>query len=38
VKIGGQLYSDALGDEGTEEGTYLGMFRHNVKTLVEALK
>jgi manganese/zinc/iron transport system substrate-binding protein len=38
VKIGGQLYSDALGDEDTEEGTYLGMFRHNVKTLVEALK
>jgi manganese/zinc/iron transport system substrate-binding protein len=37
VKIGGQLFSDAMGADGTPEGTYLGMVRHNVKTLVEAL-
>ncbi|MCS1350984.1 zinc ABC transporter substrate-binding protein [Mechercharimyces sp. CAU 1602] len=38
VTIGGELFSDAMGEEGTEEGTYLGMVRHNVDTLVEALK
>ena len=38
VKIGGSLYSDALGDKGTVEGTYLGMFRYNVNTIVSALK
>jgi manganese/zinc/iron transport system substrate-binding protein len=32
------LYSDALGNAGTVEGTYLGMFRANVKTIVDALK
>lgn len=38
VKIGGKLYSDAMGEFGTEEGTYIGMFRKNVNTIVEALK
>ena len=38
VEIGGSLYSDALGNPGTEEGTYLGMFRYNVNTIVNALK
>lgn len=38
VAIGGQVYSDALGDEGTPEGTYLGMFRYNVKTIVQGLR
>jgi manganese/zinc/iron transport system substrate-binding protein len=38
VVIGGSLYSDALGNSGTVEGTYLGMFRYNVNTIVEALK
>lgn len=38
VAIGGELYSDALGDPGTPEGTYIGMFRYNVDTIVEALK
>jgi len=38
VEIGGSLYSDALGDRGTEEGTYIGMFKYNVNTIVEALK
>jgi manganese/zinc/iron transport system substrate-binding protein len=38
VKIGGQLFSDAMGAEGTPEGTYIGMVRHNVHVIVEALK
>jgi manganese/zinc/iron transport system substrate-binding protein len=38
VTIGGQLYSDALGDPGTAAGTYEGMVRHNVDTIVDALK
>ncbi len=38
VTIGGELYSDALGPEGTPEATYLGMVEHNLRTIVEALK
>ncbi len=38
VAIGGQLFSDAMGDAGTFEGTYIGMVRHNVDTIVGALK
>lgn len=38
VAIGGTLYSDALGNSGTVEGTYIGMFEYNVKTIVDALK
>lgn len=38
VKIGGSLYSDAMGETGTPEGTYQGMVRANVKTIVNALK
>jgi manganese/zinc/iron transport system substrate-binding protein len=38
VKIGGSLYSDALGNPGTVEGTYIGMFRYNVNTIVNELK
>lgn len=38
VAIGGSLYSDALGNPGTEEGTYIGMFRYNVNTIINALK
>jgi len=38
VEIGGELYSDALGSAGTEEGTYVGMYKHNVNTIVNALK
>jgi manganese/zinc/iron transport system substrate-binding protein len=37
VKIGGQLYSDAMGSAGTREGTYEGMVRHNIDTIVGAL-
>ncbi len=38
VKIGGTLFSDALGNAGTIEGTYIGMFEYNVNTIVNALK
>lgn len=38
AKVGGTLYSDSLGDPGTEAGTYIGMIRHNTRTIVEALK
>ena len=37
VKIGGELFSDAMGNEGTPEGTYIGMVRHNIDTIVKAL-
>ena len=37
VKIGGELFSDAMGNEGTPEGTYIGMVRHNIDTIVRAL-
>jgi len=37
VRIGGELFSDAMGDSSTEEGTYIGMVRHNVDTIVSAL-
>lgn len=38
VKVGGELFSDAMGEDGTPEGTYEGMVRHNVDTIVSALK
>jgi manganese/zinc/iron transport system substrate-binding protein len=37
VKIGGELFSDALGALNTEEGTYIGMVTHNIDTIVNAL-
>jgi len=37
VAIGGQLFSDAMGSPGTPEGTYVGMVRHNIDTIVGAL-
>ena len=37
VAIGGTLYSDAMGEPGTYEGTYLGMIDHNVTTIARAL-
>jgi manganese/zinc/iron transport system substrate-binding protein len=37
VRIGGSLFSDAMGDAGTPEGSYVGMVRHNVNTIVDAL-
>jgi len=38
VIIGGTLFSDALGNAGTIEGSYIGMFEYNVNTIVNALK
>lgn len=38
VAIGGELFSDAMGLAGTAEGTYVGMVKHNVNTIVEALR
>lgn len=37
VKIGGELFSDAMGSKGTVQGTYVGMVQHNVVTIVNAL-
>lgn len=37
VNIGGSLFSDAMGSQGTPEGTYIGMVRHNIDTIVTAL-
>lgn len=38
VGVGGALYSDALSPPGTVADTYLRMFAHNVRTIVEALE
>ena len=38
VVIGGTLFSDALGPEGTRGGTYTSMIKLNVLTIKEALK
>ncbi|PIE18582.1 MAG: manganese transporter [Proteobacteria bacterium] len=38
VRIGGELYSDALGPRGSGAETYLTMVRHNVRQIVEALR
>lgn len=37
VKIGGELYSDAMGPSGTYEGSYIGMIDHNVTVITRAL-
>jgi manganese/zinc/iron transport system substrate-binding protein len=37
LKIGGNLYADALGPAGTDDATYAGMIRHNVRTIATAL-
>jgi manganese/zinc/iron transport system substrate-binding protein len=37
VQIGGELFSDAMGTPGTPEGTYRGMLKHNIDTIVTAL-
>jgi manganese/zinc/iron transport system substrate-binding protein len=37
VRVGGELYSDAMGPDGTYEGTWIGMNDHNVTTLTGAL-
>ncbi|WP_293445442.1 zinc ABC transporter substrate-binding protein [Planktotalea sp.] len=37
VAIGGELFSDAMGADGTYEATYIGMIDHNITTIVQAL-
>ena len=37
VRVGGELFSDAMGNPGTPEGNYIGMVHHNINTIVDAL-
>ncbi|MGD9877811.1 metal ABC transporter solute-binding protein, Zn/Mn family, partial [Desulfococcus sp.] len=37
VRIGGTLFSDAMGKAGTYEGTYIGMIDHNATVIARAL-
>ena len=37
VAVGGELYSDAMGPDGTYEGTYPGMIDHNATIIARAL-
>ncbi|WP_244501709.1 metal ABC transporter solute-binding protein, Zn/Mn family [Stappia sp. ES.058] len=37
VSIGGELFSDAMGEDGTYEGTYLGMIDHNMTLIARSL-
>ncbi|GAB5435975.1 metal ABC transporter solute-binding protein, Zn/Mn family [Falsiruegeria mediterranea] len=37
VHVGGELFSDAMGEEGTYEGTYIGMLDHNITVIAGAL-
>ena len=37
VSIGGELFSDAMGADGTYEGTYIGMIDHNATVITNAL-
>lgn len=37
VRIGGTLFSDAMGEAGTYEGTYVGMLDHNITLVTRAL-
>ena len=37
VRIGGRLFSDAMGQTGSYHGTYVGMLDHNITTITRAL-
>jgi len=37
ITIGGELFSDAMGEAGTYEGTYLGMLDHNITLVTRGL-
>lgn len=37
VRVGGELFSDAMGTEGTYEGTFIGMIDHNATLITRAL-
>lgn len=38
VRIGGELYSDSMGEEHSAGETYIGMMRENVLLIVNALR
>ena len=38
VRLGEKLYADNVGAEGTPQDSYMGMFKHNIQTIVTALK
>jgi manganese/zinc/iron transport system substrate-binding protein len=38
VEVGGELFSDAAGDAGTPEGTYVGMVQANIDTIARGLR
>ena len=38
ARVGGELYADSAGSAGTPEGTYVGMVKANVDSIVEGLK
>ncbi|MEC8677285.1 MAG: zinc ABC transporter substrate-binding protein [Candidatus Margulisiibacteriota bacterium] len=38
VEIGQPLFTDAMGSANTPEGTYIGMIKHNVSSIVNGLK
>lgn len=38
AKVGGELHSDSLGEEGSGADTYLSMLNYNLTTIIEALK
>jgi ABC-type Zn uptake system ZnuABC Zn-binding protein ZnuA len=38
VRVGGELYSDSMGEAGSSGETYIGMMRENVITIVTALR
>ena len=37
VKTGKTLYSDALGEEGTQSGTFIGMVKYNLDNIIDAI-
>ena len=37
VTVGAELFSDAMGEPGTYEGTYIGMIDHNITAIARAL-
>lgn len=38
VEIGGELHADSTGDIGTDAETYIGTFKENIDTIIDALK
>jgi ABC-type Zn uptake system ZnuABC Zn-binding protein ZnuA len=38
VKVAPELYADGLGDAKSDASTYEAMYKHNIKSIVEALK